>query len=159
MSSFSIRIAPELLTVEENDDSNWNVESGYKMNASANEVYPFRVFGSGSSDMFFAILSLTLDDYEGHQFCSDFSQVKTWMINSDFSYLIFPLFPLSFSLFSLSSKGISPFTPHTKWVTPIARWIHHCSTWTRNLHFNQTANNHNIKRLTSLRTSVQRLFF
>lgn len=74
MSSLSFRIAPELLTIEENAESNWNVESGYKLNVDQNEVYPFRVFSSGYGDMFLAILSLTLDDYEGHQFCSDLSQ-------------------------------------------------------------------------------------
>lgn len=77
------------------------------MNASENEVYPFRVFGSGSSDMFFAILSLALDDFEGHQFCSDYSQVKMCYYDS-----IFSLFSLSLSIFS--RLGISNVIALTK---------------------------------------------
>lgn len=44
------------------NSSHWNMEIGYDSNVSENEIYPFRVFGCGSSDTLTILMGITIDD-------------------------------------------------------------------------------------------------
>lgn len=52
-----------MLTVRDNPNaSNWNVEGGYRSNLNENDVYPYRVFGSGAYCSMKIIANITVDD-------------------------------------------------------------------------------------------------
>lgn len=60
------------MTVQDNQDgSHWNAENGYNANAKESDVYPHRVFGSGSRDVFRTVLGISVE--ESDQICSELS--------------------------------------------------------------------------------------
>lgn len=49
--------------------SHWSAENGYDANIDESDTYPYRVFGSGSRDVFGVVLGTSVDDSD--QVCSE----------------------------------------------------------------------------------------
>lgn len=57
-------MAPELMIVEGNKESDWKLETNYNETVATNDTYPQRVFGAGARVGFFALLKLNSADTE-----------------------------------------------------------------------------------------------
>lgn len=72
-------IAEDLITVVNNrDSSNWNIDDGYASQTNAVELYPYRVFGSGSRDSMHVRLFIPVKNEP--MACRDFEQgARLWL--------------------------------------------------------------------------------